>query len=190
MGTRYQQLTREERWELARLQAQGYSYRQIAAALDRAPATITREVKRNGSSRQRGYQSAYADQQARARRWQGSKLERDAALREWVLARLKAGWSPQQVCGRLKRETGRTILSHETIYRFIDAQMRRGKAYDWRHYLPQGKTRRGRTKRGQPGSRIPDRQGLEARPAEAATRQQPGHWEADLMLFSAYVRRP
>ncbi len=186
MGTRYQQLTLAERCELARLQAQGCSYRQIAAALDRAPSTITREVKRNGSSRQRGYQPAYADQQARARRWQGSKLERDAALREWVLARLKAGWSPQQVCGRLKRETGRTILSYETIYRFIDAQIRRGKAYDWRHYLPQGKTRRGWTKRGQPGSRIPYRQGLEARPADVATRQTPGHWEADLMLFSPY----
>ena len=103
MGTRYQQLTRAERCELARLQAEGRSYRQIAAALDRAPATITREVKRNDSSRQRGYQPVYADQQARARRWQGSKLERDADLREWVLARLKAGWSPQQVCGRLKR---------------------------------------------------------------------------------------
>ena len=73
-----------------------------------------------------------------------------------------------------------------TIYRFIDAQRRRGKAYDWRHYLPQGKTRRGRSKRGQPGRRIPYRQGLETRPAAVATRQTPGHWEADLMLFSTY----
>ena len=54
MGGCYRQLTREERRELARLQAAGRSFRQIAAALDRAPATIAREVKRNGSSRQRG----------------------------------------------------------------------------------------------------------------------------------------
>ena len=86
----------EERREMARLQAERRSLRQIAAALDRAPATIAREVKRNGSSRQRGYQVAYAQQQARARRWRGSKLERDAALREQVLVRRKAGWSPEQ----------------------------------------------------------------------------------------------
>ena len=84
-----------------------------------APATIAREVQRNGSSRQRGYQVAYAHQQARARRWRGSKLERDAALREQVLVRLKAGWSPEQVAGRLAQEAGRTVVAHETIYRFI-----------------------------------------------------------------------
>ena len=35
------------------------------------------------------------------------------------------------------------------------------------------------------GSRIPYRVGLESRPA-TATRKEPGHWETDLMLFSAY----
>ena len=54
MGDCYRQLTFEERSELARLQAEGRSFRQIAAALDRAPSTIAREVKRNGSSRKRG----------------------------------------------------------------------------------------------------------------------------------------
>ena len=97
MGGCYRQLTWEERGELARLQAQGRSFRQITADLDSAPATIAREVKGNGSSRRRGYQVPYADQQARVRRWRGSKLERDAALREQVLVRQKAGWSPDQV---------------------------------------------------------------------------------------------
>ena len=106
MGGRYRQLTFAERGELARLQAQGRSFRQIAAALDRAPATIAREGQRNGSSRQRGYQVPYADQQARARRWRDAKLERDAALRERALARRKAGWSPEQVAGRLAEEAG------------------------------------------------------------------------------------
>ena len=186
MGTRYRQLTLEERGELARLQAAGCSYRQIAAALDRAPSTIAREVKRNGSSRQRGYQPVYADQQARARRWQGSKLERDAELRELVLSRLKAGWSPEQVGGRLKRAAGRPVVSYETIYRFIYAQVKRSKEYDWRHYLPRAKAKRGWRPRGKAGSRIPQRVGLESRPPEVATREVPGHWEADLMLFSTY----
>ena len=63
---------------------------------------------------------------------------------------------------------------------------RRGKEYDWRHYLPRAKAKRGRRSRKGAVSRIPQRQGLEARPPEVATRQTFGHWEADLMLFSAY----
>ena len=47
MGRHYTQLDIEDRCELARLHAQGRSLRQIAAALDRAPATIARELKRN-----------------------------------------------------------------------------------------------------------------------------------------------
>ena len=186
MGRGYRQLTREDRSQRAQLQAQGHSLRQIAATLDRAPSTIAREVKRNGRSRQRGYQVAYAHQQAQARRWRGSKLERNAELREQVLTRLKAGWSPEQVAGRLARDAGRTVVSYETIYRFIDAQIRRGKEYDWRHSRPRAKAKRGRRSRKGAVSRIPQRQGLEARPPEVATRQTFGHWEADLMLFSAY----
>ena len=88
MGTQYSQLTIEERCELARLHTAGHSYRQIAAALDRAPSTIMREVKRNGS-RTQGYQAGYADEQAWARRWVGGKLERDSltgtGARRWFL---------------------------------------------------------------------------------------------------------
>ena len=46
-------------------------------------------------------------------------MERDGELRELVLSRLKAGWSPEQVGGRLRRETSRPVVSYETIYRFI-----------------------------------------------------------------------
>ena len=99
---------------------------------------MARELNRNGSTTQ-GYQPSYADQQARARRWQGSKLDRDSTLRATVLAQLQHGWSPQQVAGRLAREQPRPVISHETIYRFIYAQMARKTEYAWRHYLPQAK---------------------------------------------------
>ena len=66
MGRHYTQLSIADRCELARLYAQGCSLRQIAAALDRAPATIARELKRN-SSRQQGYRPRYAQEQARWR---------------------------------------------------------------------------------------------------------------------------
>ncbi len=137
MGAHYTQFTLEERCTLARLQAAGRSLRQIAAALGRAPSSVAREVRRN-MGRQVGYAPAYAEQQARARRWHGLRLERDPALQDDVLERLKAGWSPAQVVGRLAREAGHAVLSHETIYRFVYAQIRRTNDYTWRHYLPRG----------------------------------------------------
>ncbi len=187
MGKRYNQLTIEERCEIARLSVSGCSIRQIASTLDRSPSTVARELKRN-TSRQSGYHAKYADQQSQARRWTGSKLDRNQTLRESVLSRLGRGWSPEQVSGRLALEHGKAVISHETIYRFIHAQITRTKDYSWRHYLPRGKSKRGwrGRKGGSPASFIAHRRPLSERPEEANDRQTPGHWEADLMLFSTY----
>jgi len=184
---RYAHISLEERCEIARLQASGRSLREIATALDRSPSTISREIKRNADSHG-CYQPRYADQQGLARRWNGSRLTRDPQLREQVLGRLAAGISPEQIAGRLALETGRHCISHETIYRFIYAQLARTKDYSWRHYLPRAKSKRGWRGRsgGSSVSFITDRKPLKDRPAAADDRTTPGHWEADYMLFSQY----
>jgi IS30 family transposase len=177
----------DDRCEIARLQANGGSIRQIASALDRPPSTISREIRRN-RGRQVGYKPSYAQEQAKARRWMGSRLERETGLRQAVLERLKQGWSPEQVAGRLAREAGRRVISYESIYRFIYAQIARHKDYAWRHYLPRAKSKRGCRGRKGGGSvgfiegRIP----VSERPPDVASRKTPGHWEADLMLFAKY----
>ena len=187
MGRSYDQLSLDDRCEIARLSANGSSVRQIAAALDRSPSTISRELKRN-SGAQVGYRSSYANQQARARRWKGSRLERDESLRAAVIERLASGWSPEQIAGRLEREQGRKVISYETIYRFIYAQLSRTRDYRWRRYLPRGKSKRGcrGRKGGSPASFIEGRVSLANRPLEAADRSTCGHWEADLMMFTKY----
>jgi len=151
MGRTYGQLSLDDRCEIARLFANGSSVRQIAAALDRSPSTISRELKRNRGA-QVGYRSSYAQQQTRARRWKGSRLERQDSLRATVMERLASGWSPEQIAGRLEREQGRKVISYETIYRFIYAQLARTRDYRWRRYLPRGKSKRGC--RGQEGRRL------------------------------------
>lgn len=187
MGTKYAQISIEERCRIASLQEQGRSIRQIAAALDRAPSTVAREIKRN-AGRRVGYRPAYANEQTRARRWKGSKLERNQSLRRAVLGRLEQGWSPEQVAGRFAREQANPSVSHETIYRFIYAQIARTKDYSWRNYLPRSKSKRGcrGRKGGSSASFIEGRIPLAERPAEARDRKTPGHWEADLMMFAKY----
>src|SRR5689334_12015114 len=55
MGSKYDQVTLEARCEIAELYRAGRSIRKIAAAMDREPSTISRELKRNtGSGPQAG----------------------------------------------------------------------------------------------------------------------------------------
>ena len=187
MGQKYEQLSLEDRCTIARLREAGKTIRQIAAVMDRQASTIARELKRNSGSRV-GYLPSYAEQQAKSRRWRGSRLLRRPKLQTLVLSRLAQGWSPVQVAGRLKREQGHPVISYESIYRFIDAQIRRTKDYSWRHYLPRGKTQRGwrGRKGGSSVNHIQGRVAIGQRPAYINQRRQAGHWEADLMLFAKY----
>ena len=184
MGNHYRQITIEERCEIARLQAAGHSVRQIASCLGRSPSTIAREIKRNRPDAG-GYQARYADDLSRSRRWTGSKLDRDSELRATVLLALGCGWSPELIAGRLKRETGRCVVSYETIYRFIYGHIKRTRDYSWRHLLLRGKYKRGwlGRKGRSPASYIPLRCPISERTPAATDRQSPGHWEADLMQF-------
>jgi transposase, IS30 family len=185
MGNLYNQLSLEERCKIAELRKAGHSLQQIAAALDRAPSSISRELRRNRGA-QVGYKPVYAQEQAAARRWRGSRLERNAELRDLVLDRLGSGWSPEQIAGRLGRTKARTRISHESIYRFIYAQIRRTNDGSWRHYLPRAKYKRGRRRSGRSAdSLIKGRVSIALRPAEVKRRRTFGHWEADLMLFAA-----
>lgn len=179
----YRQLSIEERCEIARLHEGGQSIRKIAAALDRQPSTIARELKRNGGSRV-GYRPSYAQQQASARRWSGSRLERDDALRETVLDKMADGWSPEQISGRLALDAGHRVISHESIYRFVHAQLKRTSDGGWRRYLLRGKLKRGWIDKGGGAPRFKDRRSIHDRPSQARDRATAGHWEADAMLFS------
>src|SRR5687768_6554957 len=181
MGTYYEQLSLDERCAIAGLRADGHSIRQIATRLDRSASSISRELKRNTGA-QVGYKPGYAGEQAWARRWRGSRLARQPALRQFVLDRLAMGWSPEQVAGRLTRDKSSMRISHESIYRFIEAQIRRTNTFGWRHYLPRAKSKRGwRRRPHQPIAHIKDRVSIECRPAHVNSRRQSGHWEADLL---------
>src|SRR4029077_11182112 len=88
MGKQYEHLSLDERCRIARLHEDGQSIRQIAAALDCAPSTVSREIRRN-RGRQVGYKPSYAHEQAKARRWTGSRLGREPVLRRAVLERAR-----------------------------------------------------------------------------------------------------
>ena len=189
MGEAYGQLSLEERIEIYRLHAGGKSQRAIAAHLGRSASTISRELRRN-SARTKAWPGGYEPVRAqhlaeRRRRWDCRfKLERQPDLRDRVRDGLAMGWSPEQIAGRLTREHGRTLVSHESIYRFI--YHRSAQKDYWHRLLPRARHRRGRARRkgGSMVGIIKHRRPLSERPRDADDRQSPGHWEVDYMLFA------
>jgi IS30 family transposase len=186
MGQCYGQLSLEERVEIYRLHAGGISQNKIASALNRAPSTISRELRRNSQPTKvwaGGYEPVRAQQLAeRRRRWDCRfKLARQPNLRDCVGKRLAMGHSPEQIAGRLALEHGRVIISHESIYRFI--YHRAAQKDCWHRLLPRRKRTRGRCGRSAPIV-IKQRRSITDRPAEVEDRGTPGHWEADFMLFA------
>jgi IS30 family transposase len=175
-----------EREEIAAGVAAGEPLRVIAVRLGRHPATVGREVRRNGS--QRGYRAVAAQAQAaaRARRPKTARLAGNQRLRELVQAMLEMRWSPEQVSVMLKRQfpgEPEMRVSHETIYQSIYVQGRGALRRELAACLRTGRAlRRPRRQAGGRRGRIKDMVMISERPAEAADRAVPGHWEGDLIM--------
>lgn len=176
-----QHITNAERDLLAKYQAEGKSIRLIARLLGRSHSTIVREIQRNGTSL--GYSAIAASGTAYMRIHVSHHRHplKDPRTYAYVLEKLRWGWSPEQIAGRLKKESGRSLLHHETIYRYIYSKDAKEKRL-WQ-YLPWHHGKRhvwfGRkSHRGQ----IPNKVSIHDRPEEIETRQVVGHWEGDSIV--------
>ena len=115
-------LTWEERDRIAQLRHQGADQEEVARALGRSPATISRELRRNGRGGE--YYAGHAQREAERRRRERPitrKLEH-AELNEVVRQGLAQDWSPEQIAGRLEQqhpEQPERRVSAQTIYRWI-----------------------------------------------------------------------
>jgi IS30 family transposase len=179
-----------EREEISRGVVAGCSLRSIAAALNRSPSTISREIQRNGGQQQ--YRATVADQAAwdRAHRPKTCKLAQNPALARIVANKLQSAWSPRQIAGWLKRtypDDETYQVSHETIYRTLFIQARGAlKKELLQHLRRTRRMRRSRhhTQKTADHGRITDTVSIRERPAEAEDRAVPGHWEGDLLFGS------
>lgn len=180
-------LTHDEREEISRGIAAGWSLRKIATALNRPHSTISRELTRNGG--RLAYRAAAAEHAAgiRVKRPKVTRLRERPALLRVVRAKLELDWSPEQISAWLKKaypDDPSMRLSHEAIYRSIYYVYRRELDRGTSQHLRSGRTVRRPRRRVQPSGRgrLKNMVPISARPASVENRVEVGHWEGDLVM--------
>ena len=185
---KYRHFAIEERETIQLMLWDKKSVRSIARALDRSPSSISREINRNIPANQRRYPPRAAHERALEKRRSRGRHDRlkSEAIRAYVTARLKKGWSPEQISGRIKLDL-KAKISHEAIYQYVYAQVyREGHGYlkpgaeDLRGYLRRRRKRRMR-KGLRAAKKMPRHGGIsiDRRPAIVAKRKRIGDWEGD-----------
>jgi IS30 family transposase len=179
----YKHLTKEERDQLAVLKGRGLNLRDIGARLGRSPSTLSREIDRNRHhGGPRDYLPHKAQARAEQRHREGHKRLRlkSRVLRHEVEQALMEGRTPELIAGQFRRfRKELPPISTEAIYQWIYAE-----APHLIGYLPRAHKQRYPKQKGRKTrkTRILHRVPILERSALANTRQEPGHWESDLMF--------
>lgn len=182
LNTMYKQLTSEERHYIAIQLKQLTSKNAIAKQLGRSHTTIIREIARNTGGNGYRYRQAHVFATQR-HKGKNKAFKLTDEIKKIVAKHLKLDWSPEQICGRLRKDNA-ISLHHETVYRYILKNKHRGgKLY--KHLRHRGKAYRRRY--GYPHNRtgIPNRVDIDQRPWAVNKRLVFGHWEADTIIGKA-----
>ena len=193
-GRRRRALSSEDRAVIAAGVRRDMSHAEIGVLIGRDRSVVWREVARN-----RGVDGSYFGPlahrvaQARRERPKDFKLVTNPGLCRRIEEWMDQGWSPRLIAQMLKVEHGEYTaetkmerVSHETIYQALYVQTRGTLRADLHRQLS---LKRGQRKpHGQPrqgSTRYAEAFTISQRPAEAADRAVPGHWEGDLIVGAA-----
>lgn len=157
------------------------SKKAIAEAIGVDKSTVYREIKRNCDARSGSYSMELAQRKADRRKQQKHRKEvLTPAMRKRIIKLLKKGFSPEQIVGRSRLE-GIAMVSHETIYRWIWEDKRRGgKLHKYlrrqgRRYAKRGSKNAGR-------GFIPGRVDIDERPEIVELKERFGDLEIDTII--------
>jgi len=166
---------------------EGLSNNEIGRRLKTSPSTITREINRNkGGPKRKSYQADFAHQRAKMRRYGASSVNarKDPKVWDYVESKLKKGWTPELISGRIRLDYPGLSVSHEAIYQYVY----RGDI-ELAGYLPSRRLfRRAKGPRRAQRSMISNRLSINLREETINKREEMGHWESDSLVCSQSKR--
>ena len=187
-GRQRRALTSEDRAVIAAGLQEKLSYARIGELIGRDKSVVCREVARH-RGRDGCYSGAVAHRAAheKRRRPKDFKLAANPDLCRRIEDWMDQGWSPGLIAKVLKADHGTNMMervSHETIYQALYVQTRGQLRADLHRRL--SLKRAARKPRGRQAGGLSATYAeafkISQRPAEAADRAVPGHWEGDLII--------
>lgn len=181
MPNGYHHLTHDQRCQIYTLKKSGKTQEEIAQELKVSQSAISRELARNRGKK--GYRYKQAHKKAVQKRHKASSVKHKmtdilVALIEKLMCEEQL--SPEQISGRLKLDRGISI-SYEAIYLHIWNNKRRGGTL-YTHLRRIGKKYNKRRSKLAGRGLIPNRVGIENRPAEVDAKKRVGDFEADTIV--------
>ncbi|MCO5069325.1 MAG: IS30 family transposase [Kiritimatiellae bacterium] len=176
---RYRHLTMYEREVIEVVLRKGGTIVEASKAIGRSAATVSREVKRNGSAGRYEASSAHRRASNRLRAWRRPRRFDAEGVREYVGAKLQEHYSPEQIVGSWTSPLAR--VSVQTIYTYIHRERP-----EWLIYLRQTRSRLRRKGYRQPRKyrRIRGIKSIDQRPEVVDQRGRVGDWESDTIRGS------
>ncbi|WNY25207.1 IS30 family transposase IS4351 [Methanolapillus millepedarum] len=168
-----------ERIQISIYSHSGKTQTEIAAALGRSQSTVSRELRRNQPPKNTvKYNAQKAHERSTQRKLNAAKKERlkDPVIKDYAHDKIRLGWSPEQIAGRINIDLPGKQTNYETIYLHLYQERT-----DLIQYLP--KRHRKRKKRGlkikNRVGKIPDRISIDERPEVVNERSRAGDLEID-----------
>lgn len=180
----YHHLTRDRRCQIYTLMKRGDRALVVAKELNIHRSTVYRELHRNSGLR--GYRHKQAHEKSKARRGQASKKtpKMTKATIGVIEEKLRLQWSPEQIAGWLKRHEYTAAVSHETIYKYIWMDKKKGGVL-YKELRHSGKKYNKRSKGMAGRGCIPNRIDIDERPKEVEDKIRLGDWELDTIIGTA-----
>jgi IS30 family transposase len=190
----FKQFTLNDRIKIEIRYRDGWSLREISTELGkgRTAGSVSREIAGKPRKGLGKYQAHIAHEKALEKR-HGKKEFRlkNILIQNYVVEKMKIGWSPEQISIRLPIDHKGESISHEAIYQFVYAQVYRGgNGYvkkgceDLRIFLARRHHKRSKKgfRKAQKLERIGNLPSIEDRPNEVEKRKVVGHWEDDCIV--------
>lgn len=177
---KYKHITKYERQDIEYHLKKECSINEIANKLNRSPSTIFEEIVNNSTNGEYKWKKAQHKTYVRRKysKYEGMKVLEHNDLLKYVEEKIKEGWSPKVISGRIKYwDRDITYGSKNAIYLFIHSvygrKLERLLAYKGKKYKRECKTK---------SEKLKNRIFIDERPKSVENRTHFGDWEGDFIV--------